>query len=150
MDWNIIEFEEEYRDKVINFWLEICVDEFQFDDWHQDIKQMDNHTYKDDNGNFWIAVNQENEVIGTIALKNLGENKGCLKSLYVKKEYRKNGIAKQLFDRLMEFAVLNGYKKIELDTYRAFEHAIRFYQKNDFIIKENIDDKYVMEKDLNI
>ena len=86
MNWNIIEYSEEYRDKVINLWIEICVKEFNFDDWHDDIRKMDNHTYKEDNGNFWIAINDKDEVIGTIALKNIENGKGCLKSLYVKKE----------------------------------------------------------------
>ncbi len=148
MEWNIIEFKEEYREKVIELWLEICVQEFGFEDWKEDIKKTDNYKYKDNNGNFWIAINNDNEVIGTIALKNLGNEKACLKSLYVKKEYRKNGIAKKLFNKLMEFVVLNNYKKIELDTYDAFKHAIRFYQKNKFIVKQHLGNKYVMERDI--
>lgn len=148
MEWTIIEYKEEYREEVIRLWIEICIEEFEFEDWHKDIKQMDNHEYKDNNGNFWIAINHKKEVIGTIALKNLGNEKACLKSLYVKKEYRKNGIAKALFDKLMEFTALNNYKKIELDTYDAFEHAIRFYQKNEFIIKQQIENKYIMERDV--
>lgn len=148
MNWNIIEYSEEYRDKVINLWIEICVKEFNFDDWHDDIRKMDNHTYKEDNGNFWIAINDKDEVIGTIALKNIENGKGCLKSLYVKKEERRNGIAKELFNRFMEFAILSGYKTIELDTYQSFEHAIRFYEKNNFILREKIDDKYIMERNI--
>ncbi len=148
MEWNIIEYKEEYKEKVVRFWTEICIEEFGFKDWHEDIKDMDNHKYKDNNGNFWIAINNDNDVIGTIALKNLESGKACLKSLYVKKEYRKNGIAKALFNKLMEFTILNNYKKIELDTYDDFEHAIRFYQKNDFTVKQHIENKYVMERDV--
>ena len=110
--------------------------------------RMDNHKYKNNNGNFWIAINNDNEVIGTIALKNLGNERACLKSLYVKKEYRNNGIAKALFDKLMEFTILNNYKKIELDTYDAFKNAIRFYQKNKFFVKQHIKNKYIMEREV--
>lgn len=148
MKWNIIEYKNEYRKKVIALWIEICVKEFGFEDWQEDIKEMDNDIYKYNNGNFWIAINNDNEVVGTIALRNLGNGKACLKSLYVKRKYRKNGIAKALFDKLMEFTILNNYKKIELDTYETFKHAIKFYQENEFIIKEHIGSKYIMERDV--
>ncbi len=149
MKWEIKKYTEKYREQVIQFWIEICVKEFGFESWHEDIKDMDNHTYEQNNGNFWIAVNLADEVIGTIALKNIENNKGLLKSLYVKKEERKNGIAKALYNELIEFAKQNKYEIIELDTYHSFEYAIQFYKKNNFKIKQHIDDKYIMEKQLN-
>ncbi len=148
MEWDIIEYKKEYREKVISFWIEICIDEFGFKEWYTDIKEIKNEEYKNYNGNFWIAINNKNEVIGTIALKNLGDRNAYLKSLYVKKEYRKNGIAKELFNKVMEFAIHNNYKKIGLDTYKVFEHAIKFYEKNKFVIKQQIGEQYIMERDL--
>lgn len=148
MEWETIEYKEEYREKVISLWIEICVQEFGFEEWNEDIKNMDNHEYKSNNGNFWLAINDKNEIIGTIAVKNQGNDKALLKSLYVKKEYRKNGIAKKLFHKSMEFTIQKGYKNIELETYDSFKQAIKFYLKNGFVIKQHIENQYVMEKDL--
>lgn len=148
MEWKIIEYTDKYREQVIELWIEVCVQEFGFQEWNEDIKNMDNHEYKNNSGNFWIAVNNKDEVIGTIAVKNQGNNKALLKSLYVKNKYRKKGIAKDLFCKSIEFAKKNCYQKIELETYHSFEQAIRFYLKNGFVIKQHIENQYIMEKDL--
>lgn len=148
MEWKIIEYKHKYMEQVINLWIEICIEEFGFEEWNEDIKNMDNHKYKNNNGNFWIAVSDKDEVIGTIAIKNQGNNKALLKSLYVKEKYRKNGIAKELFYKSMKFAIKKCYKKVELETYDSFEQAIKFYLKNGFIIKQQIGSQYTMEKDL--
>lgn len=142
-----IEFEEKYKDKVIDFWIDICVNEFGFHEWADDIKNMDNDTYKNDNGNFWIAIDND-EVVGTISLKNIGNHEAILKGMYVKKEYRKNKIASRLMNTLLDFAKQNEYKKIELDTYEKFQDAIRFYKKYGFIEKQKENNKYIFEKNI--
>ena len=141
-----IEFEDKYKQQVIDFWMKICVDEFGFKEWEKDIKNMDNYTYKQNGGNFWLAIDNE-EVIGTISLQNLGQGNGLLKAMYVHYEYRNKKIASKLMEILLEFAKENHYKKIKLDTYKEFVAAIRFYEKTGFERKEEIDNKYIYEKE---
>lgn len=140
----IEQYSEEYREKVIEFFLEVCVGEFGFEEWKEDIENMDNHTYKDDGGNFWIAINDENDIIGTIGLRNKGNAVGELKSMYVNKQYRKQGIAQELLNTLINFA--NKYEKLVLDTYKKFERAIRFYEKNGFTNIQTVGDKLIYER----
>lgn len=140
----IEQYSEEYREKVIEFFLKVCVDEFGFEEWEEDIRNMDNHTYKSDGGNFWIAINEKNDIIGTIGLKNKGNAIGELKSMYVYKHYRGDGIAQDLLNTLIKFA--GKYEKVVLDTYKKFERAIKFYEKNGFINVQTIGDKLVYER----
>lgn len=143
----IEQYSEEYREKVIEFFLQICIDEFGFEDWKEDIINMDNHTYENDGGNFWIAIDEKYDIVGTIALRNKGQAVGELKSMYVHKDYRGQDIAQKLLDRLINFA--SNYEKIVLDTYRKFERAIGFYEKNGFCKVESIGDKLIYEKVIN-
>ena len=108
---------------------------------------MDNYTYGQNGGNFWIAIENE-EVIGTISLQNLSKGEGLLKAMYVHQEYRNKKIASKLMKILLDFAEENGYKKIKLDTYKEFKTAIRFYEKTGFVRKEEIDNKYIYEKEI--
>lgn len=140
----IEQYSEEYRKKVIEFFLKVCVDEYGFEEWKEDIENMDNYTYIDDGGNFWIAVNEENNIIGTIGLRNKGNSVGELKSLYVHKKHREQGIAQDLLNTLINFA--KEYEKLILDTYRKFERAIRFYEKNRFTKIQTIGDKLIYER----
>ena len=142
-----IEFEDKYKQQVIEFWIKICVEEFGFKEWEKDIKNMDNYTYKQNGGNFWIAIKNE-EVIGTISLQNLGQGEGLLKAMYVHYGYRNKKIASKLMEILLEFAKENHYKKIKLDTYKEFIAAIRFYEQTGFERKEEIDNKYIYEKEI--
>ena len=141
-----IEFDPKYKEKVIDFWLKICVEEYGFKEWENDIKKADNDVYKQNGGNFWIAIENEN-VIGTISLQYLGEGEGILKGMYVHQEYRNKKIASKLMDILLGFAIKNNYKKIKLDTYKQFEAAIKFYEKNGFVKKQEVDNKYIYEKE---
>ena len=126
----IEQYSENYREKVIDFFLKICICEFGFEEWEKDIKNMDNHTYKDNGGNFWIALDEKDNIVGTIGLKNKGQAIGELKSMYVDEKYRGHNIAQNLLNTLLEFA--SEYEKTILDTYKKFERAIGFYEKNGF------------------
>lgn len=143
----IEQYSEKYREKVIEFFLQICVDEFGFEEWKEDIINMDNHTYENSGGNFWLAINDEYDVVGTIALKNKGQAVGELKSMYVHKHYRGQNLAQKLLDGLINYA--SNYEKIILDTYKKFERAIGFYEKNGFCNVESSGDKLIYEKIIN-
>lgn len=143
-----IEYEEKFRSQVIDFWINICVKEFGFKEWKYNIENMDNDTYKQNNGNFWIAV-EDGKVIGTISLKNIGDNEAFLKGMYVQKEYRRKGISSNLMNILLDFAKKRGYQKIVLETYKKFDRAINFYERLGFAKIEEIGDRYIYQKEVN-
>ncbi|HCC04243.1 MAG TPA: hypothetical protein DEP51_05245 [Clostridiales bacterium] len=101
------------------------------------------------NGNFWVAIEGE-KVVGTLSLKNLGNNIGMLKGMYVHRDYRNKRIASKLMDILLKFAKIQKYKELVLETYEKLDVAIEFYKKRGFTLKEKDEDRYIFTKELNI
>lgn len=141
-DFKIINYEEKYFNETTKFLNEVAVNEFGFDDWKS---YFDTGRFLQLNSNrdyFGIALNKNDEIIGTIGLTQDYEYKtGKLHSLYVKKEYRKNGIATNLYHLCENFAKENDYDNIILHTYLEFTEAIKFYKKRGFKINNDIDSK---------
>jgi hypothetical protein len=53
--------------------------------------------YQKNNGNFWVAL-QGNEVVGTVALLDIGRGPGALRKMFVKKPFRGlHGVLRQNF-----------------------------------------------------
>jgi N-acetylglutamate synthase-like GNAT family acetyltransferase len=89
--------------------------------------------YQKDNGNFWVAVT-DNEVIGTIALLDIGHHQGALRKMFVHRNYRgkEHGTGQLLLNTLLTWAQQKGYTEIFLGTTEKFLAAHRFYEKNNF------------------
>lgn len=97
------------------------------------------------NGNFWVAIDGE-KVVGTLSLKNLGNNIGMLKGMYVHSDYRNKRIASKLMETLLEFAKEKKYEELVLDTYDKLDIAIEFYKRRGFILKEKDNDWHFLSK----
>lgn len=89
--------------------------------------------YQIKNGQFWVALHQ-GELVGTIALIDCGEGVGCIRKMFVKKEFRgkPHQIAQQLLNLLIEWSTAKGFKNLYLGTIARLEAAMSFYQKNGF------------------
>lgn len=83
----IIEYEDKYKDAVIDLWIQICIEEFGFEAWENGIRNMENHEFPKNNGKFLLAI-ENDELIGTISLKDIGMPQGMLKGFYVRSDYR--------------------------------------------------------------
>lgn len=89
--------------------------------------------YLKNNGQFLIAYDvKEKEMIGTIAIENMGQY-GILKRFYVKEDYQRNGIGRKLYNTL-EFYVREktNINKIYLACGSILKSAHNFYLKNGF------------------
>jgi N-acetylglutamate synthase-like GNAT family acetyltransferase len=97
--------------------------------------------YQINSGNFWVAIDN-NEVIGSIALIDCGQNIGCIRKMFVQKKYRgaKYSIAQNLLNKLTAWALEHNFENLYLGTIARLEAAIGFYMKNGFtqIAKENL------------
>lgn len=132
----IIEYTNPSHNKVIEHILKIENDEFHLNltlNDQPDLASIEN-SYQKQGDNFWLALNESDEVVGTIALFNLGNHIGDLRKMFVKPEYRgkESGVSKNLLDTLINWAVSHHYQKIFLETNSAFKAAMRFYEKNGF------------------
>lgn len=75
-----------------------------------------------------------NEPAGCIALQPLQQEAVCeMKRLYVRPQYRRQGIGDELIKVLLEEAVKKGYKKMVLDTLERLQPAIKLYSKYGFV-----------------
>jgi len=94
--------------------------------------------YQQGAGNFWVAV-AEGEVVGTVALLDLGNHRGALRKMFVHAGHRgpRNGISSRLLDTLLEWSRAHGVNEVYLGTTEKFLAAHRFYERNGF---QQIDD----------
>lgn len=134
-------YKEDYKVQLLEFIIQILVVEFGYEEFREPLK---NEKFCDNQDKFnWIALDENNNIIGTITLEKKDKEEAFLKKFYVKKEYRGTGVAKELFNSFLSFAKDNSYKKIILGTYENLNRAISFYIKNGFqeYVKETKNNK---------
>lgn len=145
----IVEYMPKYKEQIIDLLIDVAVNEFGFKEWEKWFKIFRNENYIKEGGNCWIALNNQDNVIGTISLKNRNNGVGEIKNLYVAKEERNKKIASSLFAVLLQFAKSNDYTKLRLDTYKEFENAIYFYEKRGFYMNKKEENRFIYELNLN-
>lgn len=84
-------------------------------------------------GSFWGAF-VDDQLVGTIALINIGHQAGAIRKMFVKKEFRGKqfGIAQQLFETLAVYCSNHQIVDIYLGTVDVLRAAHRFYERNGF------------------
>ena len=129
-------YQDNYKDRVIDLILNIQNEEFRIPitrEQQPDLSEIPKY-YQVNNGGFWIARLNE-KIIGTIALLDIGNNKGALRKMFVDKNYRGKefGVGQKLLNSLVAWARQKGVTEIFLGTTEKFIGAQRFYEKNGFI-----------------
>jgi N-acetylglutamate synthase-like GNAT family acetyltransferase len=131
----IMEFNALYTDKVIDLILNIQQSEFHIPITLNDQPDLNNiEGFYQKKGNFWIALDN-NDVVGSIAIKDIGNGDAVLRKMFVKHDYRgkEKGVSHGLLNTLMEWARQRQYDTIYLGTTLQFQAAHRFYDKYKFI-----------------
>ena len=147
----IAEYEDAFRQPVLDLILKIQREEFGMSITAEDQPDLAdiNTFYKTGNGNFWVAMNG-NEVIGTIALKDIGNDQAALRKMFVANDWRgkEKGIAASLLQTALGWAKECGVKEIYLGTTPHFLAAHKFYERNGFheIAKEELPESYPIMK----
>jgi N-acetylglutamate synthase-like GNAT family acetyltransferase len=133
---NVQPFQKQYQEDVISLISGIQRGEFDIPitpEQQPDLQDIP-HFYQTGNGNFWVALDKA-KVVGTIALKDIGNNEAALRKMFVAKEYRgkEKGVSKALLGALLEHAKTEGITSIYLGTTAKFLAAHRFYEQNGFV-----------------
>ncbi len=133
----IIPFEIKYQEQLVKLILNIQQLEFNIaitQDQQPDLLSIETF-YRKNGGEFWIAVSENQEVIGSIALINIGNQNGVIRKMFVKKEFRgkKHGIAQKLFNTLLTYTLEKEFGALYLGTVSILQAAIQFYKRNGFI-----------------
>lgn len=93
---------------------------------------------------FWCLFD-ENNMIGTVALKKLNNEHCELKSLYVLEQYHKKGLGYRLLKTAILKAQQEGYKELYLDTLSSSTKAISLYEKMGFVQTERYNLNYTAD-----
>ena len=80
---------------------------------------------------FYCLIDNDN-VIGTVALKRFDDDSVELKALYLDSAYRWKGFGRLLINKVIEDARNRGYKYIVLDSMSQYKDALRLYEKAGF------------------
>jgi len=90
--------------------------------------------YQQGVGNFWLAT-IDDDLAGTISIKDTGDGICALRKMFVKKEYRgkERGVAVALMATLLDWSKGKGVREIYLGTVDVYHAAHRFYEKSGFV-----------------
>lgn len=97
--------------------------------------------YAGDRAGFWVADHQ-GLVVGTAAIRPKQGGTCELKRLYVRPELRGTGLGQALYAHAEAFARAAGYRTIWLDSSRRFARARRLYERNGFVLVEELDNDW--------
>ena len=131
----VVPFSPNFESQILDLIVAIQRQEFDIAITAADQPDLSNieNCYQRGLGNFWVALDND-RVIGTIALLDIGSRRVALRKMFVKAEYR--GPEKQMGLRLFETALTwcreKGIECIYLGTTEKFLAAHRFYEKNGF------------------
>lgn len=86
-----------------------------------------------DKGGYIFFAEDNDEIVGTVALINLGGSSFELGKMAVTEKVQGLGIGKRLMEHCLEFAKQNGAKKVLLYSNRKLGSAIHLYTKYGFV-----------------
>lgn len=139
-------YDDRYKEEVIHLILHVQNVEHDVGisvEEQPDILDIQSN-YINDGGNFWVALNDSDEVIGSIGLQKKTNEVAVLKKFFVYKDYRGKdfGIGTGLYQALLDFAKKQGFSKVILDTPSKATRSHNFYK--------NVGFKEITKKDLPI
>ena len=129
-------YQEKYKAGIAQLILNIQQNEFNVPitiSDQPDLLDIEDFYFRKD-GNFWVAVENE-RVIGTIALIDIGNRQSALRKMFVHKDYRgkEKGIGQLLLNTLISWCRQKGINEVYLGTVEQLHAAKRFYERNGFV-----------------
>lgn len=103
--------------------IDYMVDKFQSEKAITHQIAEENYTY--------FYIEKDNNIAGYVGLSKK-EGYLFLSKLYIKKEFRHQGIGTQVFEFIKDFALKNNYKRIILTVNKHNSNTIKAYQKWNF------------------
>ena len=129
----IIEFQNEYRDDMIFMVLEAKNALGKVPRLNNDLLDIDSH-YFSIGDKFWIALDDNNRVIGCIGYNKYSEDTAKLHHLYVKFNLKRQGIGSALLKTAEQYMkqIAHKYSIVHLGGQEYFESK-QFYPKHGYV-----------------
>lgn len=115
-------------------------------EWHQDIVNMESYYINPERNNFFVAYNENCEIIATIGIRAYDKDFPEFRNIYSKnttssiwrlfvdRKYRRCGLASKMFSVAETFAKESGYESIYLHTHKTLPGAIEYWTKMGFVV----------------
>lgn len=123
------------RKQIVNMISNIQENEFCIpitEETNACILKAEEQYYYNKSYNFWYAVNEEGEILGSIGLKQVNNTCGQIKKFFVIEKYRGKGVAEKLMQTLLKAASKHEFNVLYLGTIDVLKAAQKFYIKNGF------------------
>jgi N-acetylglutamate synthase-like GNAT family acetyltransferase len=140
MQIQIVPYQQQYDDAIASLIVSIQQHEFNIKITladQPDLQDIDNF-YRKGSGNFWCALSPKGELIGTIALIDIGNGMGAIRKMFVKNEWRgkEKNVARALLNTLELWASQHAITALYLGTVEQLKAAQRFYEREGFTLVE--------------
>ncbi|AIQ68695.1 GNAT family N-acetyltransferase [Paenibacillus graminis] len=129
-------YADKYKEEVIKLILHVQNDEYGVGisvEEQPDILDIQSN-YVKAGGNFWVALNENGDVVGSIGLQKKTDDIAVLKKFFVYKDYRGKELAigTGLYETMLDFAQKHRFSKVILDTPSKATRSHSFYKKVGF------------------
>ncbi len=138
-EFNIVKYDVvANKNEVIPFILDIVVNEFKIDNLTEYYQFEFIDFIKELPHQFYVAKDND-KIIGICGYFESSEKEARLSSFYVDSNYRSFKVGKNLFDACINDVKDKDYESIILRTSSVFDKAIKFYERNNFVLYKETD-----------
>jgi ribosomal protein S18 acetylase RimI-like enzyme len=86
----------------------------------------------DPSSHFWVAENQQGQIVGMIGVQHCEDNIAEIRRLRVRQDSRRRGVGSALMETAIKFCREHQFLKITLDTFMERDPAISLFEKFHF------------------
>ncbi|MDD3972167.1 MAG: GNAT family N-acetyltransferase [Clostridia bacterium] len=133
--YKIISFEQKYRDDAIFCLLSAKDSLGRLPSLNEDLLDIQKN-YFDKGDMFWVAIDDNNRVIGMIGTNTTSKTDMWLKRLFIKPTLKRQGLGSALLKTAEEYARAKGIVTIHTRFSDDFGEASKFYPAKGFIESE--------------
>lgn len=119
----------EIKDIFIEYRKDLGLD-LEFQDFQEELKELPGE-YSSPEGAILLAEDND-KTVGCVALRKIDDKTCEMKRLYVKPEYRGQGLGRKLALSIINKARTKGYEKMKLDTLTTLKEANELYRSLGF------------------
>lgn len=130
--FRIIEYNQVYRDDLFFCYLAAKDAVGEIPRLREDLFDISKN-YFDKNDMFWIALDDDNRVVGMVGTDTVSKTDMWLKRLFIKPAMKRSGIASALLNVVIAYGKSKNISSIHTRFGDAYVEALRFYSRKGFI-----------------